>query len=175
MYSLLLGFMVTRGNKAYNHNKYNLMYQLGIYLHSIHFLKIHIEMVTKPGSGVACCQAVTAHPHFERQVVRSGDDRVPVLGYHPHAAQVVAQEVLHLAALQVDVAEVRHYSLRIEELGISITYQRAYCILLRVIADDFRCQVKQIIEDFKAAERIVCDISVGVVGVAHPLCARVGR
>ena len=78
------------------------------------------------GSGVACCQAVAAHPHSERQVIRSGDDRVPVLGYHPHAAQVVAQEVLHLAALQVDVAEVRHYSPRIEELGVSITYQRAY-------------------------------------------------
>ena len=26
--------------------------------------------------------------------------------------------------------------------------------LLRVMADDFRCQVKQIIADFKAAERI---------------------
>ena len=139
-----------------------------------------------PGSGVACCQTVTAHPHSERQIVSPADDRVPVLGNHPHAAQVVAQEVLHLAALQVDVAEIRHYSLRIEELGISITYQRTYisgkpktvirtphsrprpvCVIdhlteqgafrsciLRVMADDFRCQVKQIISDFKAAKRI---------------------
>ena len=37
------------------------------------------------------------------------------------------------------------------------------------MADDFRCQVKQIIADFKAAERIIGDISVGIVGVAHPL------
>ena len=37
------------------------------------------------------------------------------------------------------------------------------------MADDFRCQVKQIIADFKAAERIAGDISVGIVGVAHPL------
>ena len=37
------------------------------------------------------------------------------------------------------------------------------------MANDFRCQVKQIIADFKAAERIIGDISVGIVGVAHPL------
>ena len=37
------------------------------------------------------------------------------------------------------------------------------------MADDFRCQVKQIIADFKAAERIAADIPVGIVGVAHPL------
>ena len=111
---------------------------------------------------------------------------MPVLGNHPHAAQMVTQKVLHLAALQVDVAEVRHYAHRIEELGISITYQRTYisgkprtvirtphsrprpvCVIdhlteqgafrsciLRVMADDFRCQVKQIISDFKAAKRI---------------------
>ena len=37
------------------------------------------------------------------------------------------------------------------------------------MANDFRCQVKQIIADFKATERIIGDISVGIVGVAHPL------
>ena len=37
------------------------------------------------------------------------------------------------------------------------------------MADGFRCQVKQIIADFKAAERITGDISVGIVGVAHHL------
>ena len=37
------------------------------------------------------------------------------------------------------------------------------------MANDFRCQVKQIIADFKAAERIIGDISVGIVGVAQPL------
>ena len=36
---------------------------------------------------------------------------------------------------------------------------------LRVMADDFRCQVKQIIADFKA-ERIAGDISVGIVALA---------
>ena len=39
--------------------------------------------------------------------------------------------------------------------------------LLRVMADDFRCQVKQIISDFKAAERIVGDISVGTEPVPY--------
>ena len=39
--------------------------------------------------------------------------------------------------------------------------------LLRVMADDFRCQVKQIISDFKAAERIVGDISVGTEPVRY--------
>ena len=37
------------------------------------------------------------------------------------------------------------------------------------MGDDFRCQVKQIIADFKAAERIAGDIPVGNVGVKHPL------
>ena len=37
------------------------------------------------------------------------------------------------------------------------------------MADDFRCQVKQIISDFKAAERITGDISVGIVSITHPL------
>ena len=160
---------------------------VGSVISSPHLVLLPAEAVpTASASGVACCQAVAAHPHSERQIVCPADDRVPVLGYHPHAAQVVAQEVLHLAALQVDVAEIRHYSLRIEELGISITYQRTYisgkpktvirtphsrprpvCVIdhlteqgafrsciLRVMADDFRCQVKQIISDFKAAKRI---------------------
>ena len=155
------------------------------------------------GGGVGSRKAVAAHPHPERQIVSPADDSVPVLGNHPHAAQMVTQEVLHLAALQVDVAEVRHYAHRIEELGISITYQRTYisgkprtvirtphsrprtvsiidrlaeqgalrsCIL-RVMADDFRCQVKQIISDFKAAERIIGDISVGIVAIAVALWA----
>ena len=39
------------------------------------------------------------------------------------------------------------------------------------MADDFRCQVKQIISDFKAAERITGDISVGIVAVAVALWA----
>ena len=39
------------------------------------------------------------------------------------------------------------------------------------MADDFRCQVKQIIADFKAAERITGDISVGIVAVAVALWA----
>ena len=39
--------------------------------------------------------------------------------------------------------------------------------LLRVMADDFRCQVNQIISDFKAAERIVGDISVGTEPVPY--------
>ena len=39
------------------------------------------------------------------------------------------------------------------------------------MADDFRCQVKQIISDFKAAERIIGDISVGIVAVAVALWA----
>ena len=39
--------------------------------------------------------------------------------------------------------------------------------LLRAMADDFRCQVKQIISDFKAAERIVGDISVGTEPVPY--------
>ena len=39
------------------------------------------------------------------------------------------------------------------------------------MADDFRCQVKQIIADFKAAERIIGDISVGIVAVAVALWA----
>ena len=39
------------------------------------------------------------------------------------------------------------------------------------MADDFRCQVKQIIADFKAAERIAGDISVGIVAVAVALWA----
>ena len=43
--------------------------------------------------------------------------------------------------------------------------------ILRVMADDFRCQVKQIIADFKAAERIIGDISVGIVAVAVALWA----
>ena len=43
--------------------------------------------------------------------------------------------------------------------------------ILRVMADDFRCQVKQIISDFKAAERIIGDISVGIVAVAVALWA----
>ena len=42
------------------------------------------------------------------------------------------------------------------------------------MADDFRCQVKQIIADFKAAERIADDISVGIVAVAVALWAVVG-
>ena len=39
------------------------------------------------------------------------------------------------------------------------------------MANDFRCQVKQIIADFKAAERIIGDISVGIVAVAVALWA----
>ena len=39
------------------------------------------------------------------------------------------------------------------------------------MADDFRCQVKQIIDDFKVAERIAGDISVGIVAVAVALWA----
>ena len=39
------------------------------------------------------------------------------------------------------------------------------------MADDFRCQFKQIIADFKAAERITGDISVGIVAVAVALWA----
>ena len=39
------------------------------------------------------------------------------------------------------------------------------------MANDFRCQVKQIISDFKAAERIVGDISVGIIAVAVALWA----
>ena len=39
------------------------------------------------------------------------------------------------------------------------------------MAEDFRCQVKQIISDFKAAERITGDISVGIVAVAVALWA----
>ena len=39
------------------------------------------------------------------------------------------------------------------------------------MSDDFRCQVKQIIADFKAAERITGDISVGIVAVAVALWA----
>ena len=39
------------------------------------------------------------------------------------------------------------------------------------MADDFRCQVKQIISDFKAAERIIGDISVGIVAIAVALWA----
>ena len=39
------------------------------------------------------------------------------------------------------------------------------------MADDFRFQVKQIISDFKAAERITGDISVGIVAVAVALWA----
>ena len=39
------------------------------------------------------------------------------------------------------------------------------------MANDFRCQVKQIIADFKAAERIIGDISVGIVAIAVALWA----
>ena len=39
------------------------------------------------------------------------------------------------------------------------------------MANDFRCQVKQIIADIKAAERIIGDISVGIVAVAVALWA----
>ena len=39
------------------------------------------------------------------------------------------------------------------------------------MADDFRCQVKQIIADFKATERIIGDISVGIVAIAVALWA----
>ena len=74
----------------------------------------------------------------------------PVLGYHPHAAQVVTQAVLHLAVKNLLHSPPGH-------------------------GNDFRCQVKQIIADFKAAERVAGDIPVGIVGVAQPLCARVGR
>ena len=47
--------------------------------------------------------------------------------------------------------------------------------LLRVMADDFRCQVKQIISDFKAAERIVGDIPVGTEPVPLKFCILVPR
>ena len=47
--------------------------------------------------------------------------------------------------------------------------------LLRVMADDFRCQVKQIISDFKAAERIVGDISVGTEPVPYLSFASLSR
>ena len=50
------------------------------------------------GGGVGSRKAVAAHPHPERQIVSPADDSVPVLGNHPHAAQVVTQEVLHPGA-----------------------------------------------------------------------------
>ena len=47
--------------------------------------------------------------------------------------------------------------------------------LLRAMADDFSCQVKQIISDFKAAERIVGDISVGTEPVPYLSSASLSR
>ena len=68
-----------------------------------------------PGGGIDSSKAVAAHPHPERQVVSPADDRVPVLGNHPHAAQVVAQEVLHprvrRTAVPLDETVVSDYSL----------------------------------------------------------------
>ena len=42
------------------------------------------------------------------------------------------------------------------------------------MADDFRCQVKQIIADFKAAERITGDISEYIISIAVPVKVGIG-
>ena len=91
--------------------------------------------------------------------------------------------------MRSDVAVVSAYSLKSLLSGFSFVYQRAdvsgrpiTCwssgavrTLLRVKADDFRCQVKQIIADFKAAERVADDIPVGIVGVTLPLWTAVSE
>ena len=80
------------------------------------------------GGGVGSRKAVAAHPHPERQIVSPADDSVPVLGNHPHAAQVVTQEVLHPGArctsVPLDENVVSFHSLKSLLSGFSSSLHR---------------------------------------------------